>query len=289
MTPSENTLFDLSNLCTLKINGAEAANFLQGQLSCDVTKINTQQMQPSALCNLKGRILALPDVLQFHDDLYLILPKNLLEPTQRSLSKTAALSRVTLESNNNYALFGFYLKDTNGPLPFDEGPWPTEPYAVLASDNACAYHLGNGFYIILADKNAAFIEQNKFESCEAWHQLRLAEKSVCIYPESRGLFLPHRLDLHLSGHLNFDKGCYRGQEIIARTHYRAKRKHALKLFTIKTNTPLHPGLHLMNDDNTQTIGELIDFCLIQDNQFLIAASVLLDVDVIKSINIGVAD
>ncbi|MDX2346903.1 MAG: folate-binding protein YgfZ [Legionella sp.] len=272
MNPSQNTLFDLQNLCILNILGDNAATYLQGQLSCDVEAVNAEHMRPSVFCNLKGRILALPDVLQFNQILRLILPVDLLEKTQKSLSKTAALSRVKLEQETNYHIFGFYLEDINQPLPF-EGLWPTEKHAVLISNNNCAYYLGDNCYILLVHKNN--LNQIKAtQNIAAWHALRLKHGEIQIHPESRGLFLPHRLGLHLSGHINFNKGCYRGQEIIARMHYKAKHKHALKIFTIETNKPLQPGLRLMNQDNTQEIGELVDYCLINNNQYLIAASVL---------------
>ncbi|MCH9762947.1 MAG: folate-binding protein YgfZ [Gammaproteobacteria bacterium] len=278
MMPSENTLFNLPNLCTLKLLGDNATTFLQGQLSCDVNAVNSHQMRQSAFCNLKGRVLALPDVLKFHDVLHLILPIELLEKTEKSLTKTAALSRVTLEQEKKYELFGFYLKDAKQPLPI-EGTWPTEKHATLESTDAFAYHLGDAFYVLLIHQdNLNKLQQFKFKTqdAEAWHALRLAHGEVQIYPASRGVFLPHRLELHTSGHLNFDKGCYKGQEIIARMHYRAKQKHALKLFKIKTSEPLRPGLRLMREDNTQEIGELVDFCLLGNNQYLIAASVSLD-------------
>ncbi|MCH9757314.1 MAG: folate-binding protein YgfZ [Gammaproteobacteria bacterium] len=281
MNPTQNTLFDLPNLSILKILGDNAAAFLQGQLSCDVEAVSPQQMRQSAFCNLKGRVLALPDVLKFNDILHLILPTNLLEKTTRSLSKTAALSRVTLESDTNYHILGFYLKDINQPLPI-KGAWPTEKQAIISTEDSCAYHLGDGFYIVLVHSHhldaikTPFIKQNIFEDQHAWHALRLAHHEIHIYPESRGLFLPHRLGLHTSGHLNFDKGCYRGQEIIARTHYRAKLKHTLKIFIIETSEKLQPGLRIMTEDNTREIGELIDFCALKNNQYLIAASILLE-------------
>ncbi|MDF1645375.1 MAG: folate-binding protein YgfZ [Legionellaceae bacterium] len=281
MMPSENTLLNLPHLSALQISGDNASNFLQGQLSCDVEAVSVNQMRPSAFCNLKGRVLALPDVLEFQQQLHLIVPATLLEKTIKSLSKTAALSRVTLRHESQLHILGFYLKDADQLLPF-ESNWSVEKYAVISSPHACAYHLGNGFYILLVSDHyldaikAPFIQKNAFADEATWHRLRLEEKEIQIYPESRGLFLPHRLELHLSGHLNFDKGCYRGQEIIARTHYRAKQKHALRLFKIKTHEKLHPGLRLMNEENTREIGELIDFCLLESNQYLIAASVLFE-------------
>ncbi len=272
----KNTLYDLSHLSALNILGDNASTFLQGQLSCDVNAVDTHQMRPSAFCNLKGRVLALPDVLEFNHILRLILPRNLLEQTQKSLSKTAALSRVTLEPEKNYHVFGFYLKDINQPLPF-EGPWPTEKYAVHTSGNHCAYYLGHHCYILLVHQNN-LNPIKATQNAAAWHQLRLAQGNIQIYPESRGLFLPHRLDLHLSEHLNFNKGCYKGQEIIARMHYKAKHKHTLKIFTLKTDTPPTQGLRLINQESQQEVGEVVDFCFINPNQYLIAASVLLEAD-----------
>lgn len=279
MYPSQNTLFDLPNTRLLTLHGEQSADFLQGQLSCDVHQVNAEHMRPSAHCNLKGRVLALPDVVAWHG-LHLVLPQNLIEKTQKSLMKTALLSRVSLQVTPDYHVFGFYRQDAKQPLPF-EGAWPTEKHAVLATENACAYHLGDGFYHVLANQTAldAIEEPLKKNQQDAntWHALRLAQGDVQIYPESRGLFLPHRLGLHESGHLNFNKGCYKGQEIIARTHYRAKIKHTLKCFTLASpQQTLHPGLRLMNEDGTREIGELVDFCQLKNNQTLIAVSLLIE-------------
>jgi tRNA-modifying protein YgfZ len=278
--PTQNTLFELPQLSVLNVLGEKASEFLQGQISCDVNKVNAHTMRQGALCNLKGRVLALPDVVAWHG-LKLILPKNLLEKTQTSLTKTAMLSRVTLEPAGNYHVLGFYLHDANQPLPL-EGTWPAEKYGVLAQDNACAYYLGDNFYLMLVDTSileaikAPFIKNNTLNNAGSWHALRLQHDEIQIYPESRGLFLPHRLGLQNTECLSFNKGCYKGQEIIARTHYRAKLKHGMKIFTIETSETLKPGLRIMTEDGTREVGELVDFCALGSNQFIIAASLLLE-------------
>ena len=278
--PTQNTLFDLPHLSVLNLLGEKASDFLQGQISCDVREVNPTNMRQGALCNLKGRVLALPDILEWHG-LKLILPENLLEKTQTSLTKTAMLSRVTLEPASNYHILGLYLHDAKQALPF-KGTWPSEKYAVLAQDNAYAYHLGHNFYLMLADANmleaikAPFIQKNALQSADNWHALRLQQGEIQIYPESRGLFLPHRLGLQNNGYLSFDKGCYKGQEIIARTHYRAKLKHGMKVLTIETTETLKPGLRIMTEDGTREVGELVDFCEIGNHQYIIAASLLLE-------------
>ena len=280
LRPTQNTLFNLPNLSVLNLLGEQASEFLQGQISCDVNQVNANTMRQGALCNLKGRVLALPDVLSWHG-LKLILPQNLLEQTQKSLAATAMLSRVTLEPVTQYHTLGFYLHDAIQVLPL-EGVWPSEKNGVLTHEKACAYHLGDNFYMLLVDTSlleamkTPFKQQNLLQNAEAWHALRLQCGEIQIYPGSRGLFLPHRLGLHNTGHLSFDKGCYKGQEIIARTHYRSKIKHAIIIFILETAEILKPGLRIMTEDGVLEVGELVDFCYIGNNQVMIAASILLE-------------
>lgn len=274
--PSCNYLFDLSYLASLQVDGEKAQEFLQGQLSCDLRQVNPEQMRQAAMCNLKGRVLALMDVLNWQEQGWqLILPQDLLLETQASLSKVAMFSRVTLKPATQYRLFGFYLQNANDSLPFNH-KLVNSPYAVMHQEHYCIYALDPQFYIILVDTRRSeelcqpFINSKQWRGSLAWHALQLQQKRIEIYPESRGLFLPHRLGLHLSGYISFDKGCYKGQEIIARTHYRAKLKHELQVFTMKSDKPLQSGQKLLNDK-----GELIDFCPIAEGNFLIAASMLL--------------
>jgi folate-binding protein YgfZ len=108
--------------------------------------------------------------------------------------------------------------------------------------------------------------------------LQLKQQRIEIYPESRAVFLPHRLGLHQRDYISFNKGCYKGQEIIARTHYKATLKHELKVFTIQTDATLKSGLRLLAPDSDQEIGELVDYAPIGDGLYLIAASILIDSD-----------
>jgi folate-binding protein YgfZ len=276
---NKNYLFDLSFLGALKITGDRSREFLQGQLSCDIREITSHNMRQGALCNLKGRILALVDVIDW-DGLHLILPKDLLTETQNVLSKVALLSRVTLEEAS-YHILGFYgshpqdISDTLGSL--------SEDHSFTENNKGlCGYSLGHNLYVLIMPNNQAssllkaFYAKQQLRGSLAWHYLQLKNKQVQIYPETRGLFLPHRLDLHLTHYLSFDKGCYKGQEIIARTHYRAKLKHSLALYRIQTTERLSSGKRLLDLSGNTELGELIDFNPLDNNQFLIAASMLLN-------------
>ena len=280
LAAGKNYLFDLAYLSSLRIAGEQAAEFLQGQVSCDVREVTASTIQRGAMCNLQGRILALFDVINWHG-LQLILAKDLITATQHSLSKTAMLSRVKLEPTNAYQVFGFYLANQHDLLPTNI-TLPVADLSLIGTEENCCYKLSDQLYLILIKKEQAltlaqpFTLNHQIRGSLGWHQLQLRQKNIQIYPTTRGLFLPHRLDLHLTGHLSFDKGCYKGQEIVARTHYRAKLKHALELFTIATDEPFAAGKKLFAPPGTQEIGEIIDYCPMVENHNLVAASILME-------------
>jgi folate-binding Fe-S cluster repair protein YgfZ len=84
------------------------------------------------------------------------------------------------------------------------------------------------------------------------------------------------LGLHKTDFISFNKGCYKGQEIIARTHYKATIKHELKTDIIETSTPIFSGQKLFNKASGAEIGELIDYSILGNQRYLIAVTLLKD-------------
>lgn len=274
----KNYLFDLSYLAVLDVDGAKALDFLQGQLTCDIHSISDIKMLQGAQCNLKGRILSLMDIVSWHG-VKLVLPNDLIEPTINSLNKTALLSRISLKTNDQLSIFGFYLQNDQDIIPnikFFPDPHCAQTY----NDYSCFYHLGNGFYILLIQSDFAhdikqyFTDKSQILCSLTWHTLRLAQKQIEIYPSSRGLFLPHRLDLHQTHYISFNKGCYKGQEIIARMHYKGTLKHQLKIYEIKTEQKIYSGQKFFNSSHSSELGELIDFSILNHGHYLVALSIL---------------
>ncbi|KTD35546.1 glycine cleavage T protein [Legionella moravica] len=276
--PLKNYFFDLSYLGLIQLDGEKAVDFLQGQLTCDLNAVSDIQMIQGAQCNLKGRILSLMDVINWNG-IKLILPQDMIEATAISLNKTAQLSRVTLKECNEFKIAGFYLQNSQDFVP-DSDFFPSELYTLSYTSNYCYYHLGDGFYIFIVPQNEfiniseLFKERDQYLGSMTWHTLRLMHKQIDIYPESRGLFLPHRLGLHETKYISFNKGCYKGQEIIARTQYRATIKHELKIFIINTDHTIYSGQKLFHFTDEIEIGELIDYSNLGNNRYLIAASML---------------
>lgn len=276
--PQTNYLFDLSCLDVLDVEGDKALDFLQGQLTCDTGSVSDIQMIQGAQCNLKGRILNLMDVLCWRG-IKLVLYKDLMDATIRSLSKTALLSKVSLNDKKHVRVFGFYLQNRNDIVP-DTLFFPDGLYALTQTANACYYHLGQGFYGVLVESECAhdmekrFYEKEQLLGSLTWHTMRLMQKDIAIYPESRGLFLPHRIDLQQTPFLSFNKGCYKGQEIIARMHYKAALKHHLKLYEIKSEQRIYSGQKIVHPVDGSELGEVIDYSILGQGRYLTAVSIM---------------
>jgi folate-binding protein YgfZ len=277
-----NILFNLSSTWTiLDVVGTAGHDFLQGQLTCDLRQITPSHMRSGALCNLQGRIVTLMDVIASNDALHLIVSHDLLKKTTRLLEKPALFSRVRLEPNLDYSVYGFAFNNPNDITPFSS-ILPANRFDVLTFDGGYCYNLGDDDYIFIIHNThlttftAPFITHQRLESATAWHERCIRHHRWSINAASSELFLPHRLNLHQTDCISFNKGCYKGQEIIARMHYRATQKHTMTYSTITTNEALEPGLKLLHENNTTEIGELIDYCSIGENQYLIAISILIN-------------
>lgn len=278
--PHKNYLFDLSYLSILKVEGDRGREFLQGQLTCDLNEVSNTVMRPGVACNLKGRIMALLDVIDWHG-LRLVLPKDMLDETERLFTKPALFSKVKLSPATGCHLFGFYFQNPEDLIPL-KIDLPRQRFESAWSEHSYCYHIGHNLYVLICSSSLAseciqqFSAVQSWHGALGWHELRLKFGYFEIYPSTRGLFLPHRLGLHLNGHLNFQKGCYKGQEIIARMHYRGKIKHEMKRFLINLSEPPKSGSKLISEADQKEVGELIDYCPLGQKQYLILASILPD-------------
>jgi folate-binding protein YgfZ len=282
LKPQPHGLFELEHYGALKLTGEKQRAFLQGQLTADIQKVTPNYYQPAALCNLKGRILALMDVIDLGEEqLLLVLPKDLLEQTAHSLTKAALFSGITIQVTDAYAFFGFSQQHPADLCP--EGlTLPSTPYEVTYKNSSYCYALTEKDTIIIVEKEsshaftAPFIINQRYHGSLAWHIKQLSQGRASIYPLSRGLFLPQRLNLDALGYISYNKGCYKGQEIIARTHYLGKEKYALTQWINPYISDLKPGTLIQDATQKQSLGEIIDYAPLNNHHMIIIASLRID-------------
>tara|TARA_Y100001968_G_scaffold288638_1_gene291051 strand:- start:404 stop:1426 length:1023 start_codon:yes stop_codon:yes gene_type:complete len=273
---TQNYLFNLNHLTAVQISGDKAGDFLQGQLTCDVREVKEHTWQAGALCNLKGRIQALMHLFYQHHQYHLLLEHDLCDVTLTALSKTALLSKVAL-TPTAIQTFGLLINEpTVCPIAL-----PKAGEVLTHQLGLCAALDSKRFLFICEPSthkkdilNLFTIDEIQERGSLGWHYLALHAHEASIYLNTRASFLPQRLELPKKKWVSFDKGCYKGQEIIARLHYLAKSKHVLKLFHVETTLPCTPGDVLVDQDHAE-MGEIIDVCPTHTG-FLLLASVKLN-------------
>lgn len=263
-SPSHNHLHALNEQAVIIVDGDNARTFLQGQLSADMRLVNAERAQPAALCSLKGRLLALMTVLEWNGRLHLVLPADNAETVLDTLARVAALSRVKLLMATDIRVFGYVLNTgIESALPVSS---MASPFNVATRNGIIACALGAGNFLILAEDASAhqlcepFTASSTLLGSLSWHHRQLLQGRFTIYPQSTDVFLPHRLGLHKGPHLAFDKGCYRGQEVIARMHYKSTVQHHLQRFIAAPHEQLLAGQRLLDVESAKEWGEVVDTC-----------------------------
>ena len=174
----------LPQFAQLTLQGEDAEKFLQGQITTDVSKIGLSY-QPTALSNLKGRIdFGLWIKKQDENQFDLVVSANCVESLQAHLKKYGA----------------FFKFETNMPTPI---------YPCVIADEPTFSHKD---------------EHNTAEDTQAWMQSSIATGNYWIVAATQGQFQPQELRLHQRGGMDYDKGCYLGQEVIARIYFKAAPK-----------------------------------------------------------------
>jgi folate-binding protein YgfZ len=239
--------FDLSHLGSLYIHGKDAAAFLQGMLTCDIHALTAFKAQPTGCCNLQGRIVALLFVMIWQEGYLLLLPQKIVETTLKHLKKYALFSKVTFEKSTIQFTTGFL---TSAP----EGSYGSSLSNLFIKPNTPP------------PANAL--------SAEAWHYQQMLQGFPDIGLTTQETFFPHRIGLDkIEGAISFKKGCYLGQEIIARTHFKAVQKHAVYL--CETTTSIKSGENILSETE-ETIGEIIDIVMLNETLAHCLASIKMD-------------
>lgn len=268
---SQNNLIDLTDLGLIRVSGKEAKQFLQGQLTCNLEEINTQQSRLGLHCDIKGRIIASFRLFFYQNDYYFLLPQSMQSLLLASLQKYAIFSKVTLEITQDWQKLGLY-----GPA-IKHALEKLELYVAKENEVAESNHQLNLSIpgpvprtILLTRMNDSIdLMDVKFKQhrLDYWHLLDIMAGIPTIYPETSGQFTPHQLNFPEIGGVSFNKGCYIGQEIIARTHYLGKSKSRLYRVSFPGNDPFLPGTVLLENDQKTETGTLIMSAKEQKNRY----------------------
>lgn len=253
-------MIDLSHLGFIKVSGQQAKTMLQGQLTCHMDEITPSQTRLAAHCNPQGRIISLFRIFFYREDYYLQMPIPLIPLAIKALQKYAVFFNVTIEDASHtlmklgYTGTDLHLMRQTLPSDVDSAVETNQLMTIKVSDHPSRFE-------IIGDGEALHQLTNEhmaFQQHSVWQSMEIESGNAAIYPETSEKFLPHDIQLPQRNGVSFQKGCFTGQEIIARMHYRGKPKN--QMYHMSSATPHQPvrGADIFSTNGVA--GSIIDYC-----------------------------
>jgi len=259
------SLSQLSNKVLIKCSGDGVSDFLNTQFTNDIKKLGENEILLSGYCNPKGRLISVFYVFQLDTDYYLYTTLDSSELLIKKLNMYKMALKINFEPVNNLLVGVSNIKE-NPNFSYKE----LLQKKIMVKDDSIIFLLYDNYAIISAD--TGYIRKN----------LNIENTSLLGYKSSDFLdiynytpflnkliieaFTPQMISLDTLKGVSFEKGCYPGQEIVARTHYLGEAKKSLFRFDIEANEDLDATKKLQNKDN-KLAGEIVNIIKIDNNKY----------------------
>lgn len=242
---SQVKLLPLESLGALRMRGRDVVGFLQGQLSNDLTQLGAVRSLLTGYHNPQGRVLALMRLIEpAPGEVLALLPRELVTSVMTRLRAFVLRSKVELADDSTaWRTEGLVAAGADAPLA-----------AELPAATAGVARLGESFVLRVGERPARWLSiapagthtEGALAGCERappalWQRHAIENGEPQVYAATSGEFVAQMLNLDVLGAIAFDKGCYTGQEVIARAHYRGRVKRRLQRFRSAQPRQLQPG------------------------------------------------
>ena len=270
------TLSRLSQYGLLSVVSNDNLKFLQGQFTCDVKEVSAEQWRYSALCTNKGRMISNFLLAQVAANQHLLrMNASTIEAVATTLKKFAPFYKGTVtDSTNDYVILGLATSGTEATL--DSLLQNIFATSLAATD---IVKTTEQFTLVKLDAQRYECWIKKESAEKIWQQL---SSLTTVIDESQWMLMniraglgevrkptieewtPHMLNLQAIGAVNFKKGCYTGQEIVARTEYRGQQKRAMYRVSGNGSAPETAATLV---DGEQPAGEIVIAAATNNNQW----------------------
>lgn len=253
MTETLQGIAPISHLGIIRVQGDDAASFLHGQLTNDFVLLDQQHAHLAAFCSAKGRMQA--SFIGFKrapDDILLICSQDLLTRTLKRLSMFVLRAKAKLtDASADFQLFGLI----GNAVPATEAPWTLHTQA----DGSHLVHLypaaGQPRALLVAPVGTP-APQGTVLTPEQWLWTEVASGIAMVSEPVFELFVPQMLNYESVGGVNFKKGCYPGQEVVARSQFRGTLKR--RAYIVHADQPLNAGQEVFAaSDAEQATGTVV--------------------------------
>lgn len=207
----------LNQFSALKIYGPDAERFLQGQFTCNLTEITKGGSHYGACCSAKGRVVANFNISFDGESYWLVLPTKSADVLDKHLQKYKVFFKATIDNcAQSHLIFGqFQLNDS------------TEATAITKIENGHKLVISDNRQILIVAEDSLEERSVSFAPTLDWQLANISDGIYFVDNDQHEQWIPQHINWHKLDGISFNKGCYTGQEIIARLQYLGKAKKAL--------------------------------------------------------------
>lgn len=237
----------LPDFALLEVRGPDSERFLQGQLTCDVVTLNDLHWTLGACCTPKGRMIANFVIARRGDSFWLRLPKSQVSVLKTHLQKYAVFFKAELiEHEEGWQIIGSQIDTTEPKLL--ETALPVEE-----TEQGISLHWPDGRI-----EQWLSVPQSGLAIHKSWRAQDIMQGLAWVKESTTEHWIPQNIDWHQQGGVSFSKGCYTGQEIVARLQYLGKSKKSL--VAINSDEPLDISvLDNLTNAEGKNVGEVVSW------------------------------
>lgn len=279
-------LISLDSYSAISLKGEEQTNYLQGQVTCDVNNSNDDNLLIGAHCNAKGKVFSAFRLVNRDSAHLLIQPKASISGSITELKKFGVFAKVDIASTDELSFFALVgeqapdiLKENFNQIPDNLTP------VVQSNTTTLIYIAGKQARYLLIDESETLTNivealNTPIYSSPLWSLLEITEGFPQLSDEFSGEYVPQMLNLQAINGISFTKGCYLGQETVARMQYLGKNKRALYSLATQLSQPLKEGdvIEKQLGENWRKAGDILASYQAENGQCYLQAILNSDLD-----------
>jgi folate-binding protein YgfZ len=261
----------------LHIAGPDSLTFLQGQTTCDTRNLDPDHALPGVYCTPPGRVVCDFLLSQLAEDHYALrMRRDIRASSSATFGKYIIFSKAELDDQrDDWQVLACWGPDAAQALREIFGAAPTARFGTCSGGDFVLVQVdedGQQFECYLDSKtNPQWLAQvdglMQASDESTWQALEIANGMGRIEASTVEEFVPQMLNYDLTGHISFNKGCYTGQEVVARLHYRGKSKRRMYLAELPGAEPAAAGTPLFSTGTKQSVGSVVNSA-ISDGQLV---------------------
>jgi len=286
-------LVSLDHYSAIALHGEEQSTYLQGQVTCDVTTSTEHSLLIGAHCNAKGKVFSVFRLINRNSTHLLIQPKASIAASITELKKFGVFAKVEINETDELSFFALAGKSAVNILQSSFTRIPDSLNPVVQSDSTTLVYIAGKQTRYLIIDTSEKLESTLTEmqlpiyNHTVWDLLEISEGFAQLSEVSSGEYVPQMLNLQAIHGISFTKGCYLGQETVARMQYLGKNKKALFSLTTSLKQPLQDDdvIEKQLGENWRKAGDILSVYQTDDGNCYLQAIMGNDINETTSLRI----